>query len=132
MPRHSWVAALFFGLAMAGSAHAQQGFTVTNGTPSSFLTGISPQQVTFKPIDTSKLVATPPGPALRQKSFSLASLISNINLPSFSSIFSHNQTPAPVLPGQHPNAYQPVLPSAVPIPPYADAYRPLLPFTPGH
>ena len=88
--------------------------------------------MTFQPIDTSKLVAPLPTPTVTQSStFSLTRLFQKISLPSFPPLFSHNQAPAPVFPGQQADAFRPLLPTmTLPPPQYPNAFQPLQPFTP--
>jgi len=134
------VMGLSLALGLAPAAAAQQ-------QPTSLLTGVNPQAIQFKPIDMSNMVAPPPVPGLQQaNSSSLSRFFSNFKLPNFSSIFGSNQ-PAPAFPGQQPDAFAPVLPTAqlpgqqpnaygpllptttLPPPAYPNAYGPLLPTT---
>jgi len=108
-------------LVVAPRATAQQ------TSPTGFLTGVTPQNMQFKPIDMSNMV-TPPPVVPQPSSFSLTKLVSFFKLPNFSSIFSTNK-PAPVFPGQQPDGFAPVLPTTMLPGQQPNAYNPLLPTT---
>jgi hypothetical protein len=93
--------------------------------PAAFLTGISPRDLQFKTIDTSKMVAPPP---LQPDKFSFNRYFSKVlgfNLPSsFQTIFSSSRTPG--IQNSSP-FFTKTSQGSVPIPPSASPIQPLPP-----
>ena len=122
-----WMVGLFLLLGLATGAPAQQQLPA-----SSFLTGVRPQDVVSKKIDTTGLVAAPTPSVVRQNNIfgTLANLLGKFTLPIFPLFRSQNQSPLPVLPGQYQDAFAPLPPTTTLPPPSPNPFQPLLPITP--
>ena len=70
MRKRLWLAGVLVGLGLAGPAWAQK-------SPATFFGGASPQNLVYKPIDTSLSVAPAPQPAQQDK-FSFRRLFSKV------------------------------------------------------
>lgn len=128
MRRMLWLSSLIWIMTSSSVAWAQQG--PPDSSLTNFATGAIPPSHIIQPPQASPPVPIPQQvPSPGSSSFSLAKLFSNISFPSLTSLFTSSNGPAPMLPGQHPNAFGPLPPTTtLPTPP-ANAYNPVLPPT---
>ena len=87
MRNRTWMAGLLLGFVLAAPVWAQ------NRPASSLLTGVNPQDIVFKPIDTSNMVTPIP---LTTDKFSFGRLFSKAFIPDF--LKSSSTTPPPLKP----------------------------------
>jgi hypothetical protein len=125
MRRYSWFAGLVCLLIPSAVAWSQQ---PSNSSLSTFGTGANPPSHIVQPPPVTPPMPLPQQVPAPSQPFSFLNFFKKISFPSIPFLSTSNG-PAPLLPGQHPNAFNPLPPTTVLPTPVASPFIPVSPTT---